>query len=140
MFILKKNIFKTTFFVFQVSASPVAVYQCDNCEKSYKHKKHLMAHVQAVHKRLANHSCPKCHKTFTYRQNLTQHEKNCGRETVHDCPTLHEKFALCISSNMYQIYENACICNYFHIFAFRLLKFDSLLPIINDQIYAGAHT
>ena len=45
-----------------------------------------MAHVQAVHKRLANHSCPKCHKTFTYRQNRTQHEKNCGRETVHDCP------------------------------------------------------
>ena len=54
--------------------------------------------------------------------------------------TLHEKFVLCISSNMYQIYENACICNYFHIFAFRLLKFDSCLPIINDQIYVGAHT
>ena len=54
--------------------------------------------------------------------------------------TLHEKFVLCISSNMYQIYENACVCNYFYIFPFHLLRFDSRLPIINDQIYVGAHT
>ena len=54
--------------------------------------------------------------------------------------SLHEKFVLCISSNMYQIYGNACVCNYFYIFAFHLLKFDSRLPIINDQIYVGAHT
>ena len=71
---------------------------------------------------------------------LTSDKKNIPQLSLLPLLTLHEKVVLCISSNMYQIYENACICNYFHIFAFRLLKFDSRLPIINDQIYVGAHT
>lgn len=61
----------------------VTTYSCQQCQKTYRQKKQLKAHILSKHSR-ETFSCPRCNKSFEYRSNKTRHLKSC-QGTDHVC-------------------------------------------------------
>jgi uncharacterized C2H2 Zn-finger protein len=53
------------------------IYKCNECYKTYLHKKSLMNHIPNCEKVFDMLECPKCNIVFACRQSLSKHKKVC---------------------------------------------------------------
>ena len=50
-------------------------YQCDLCDRAYKHKKSLIAHLDWKHRNKKTYKCEICDVVYTHRSSLERHRK-----------------------------------------------------------------
>lgn len=50
-------------------------YECDLCERSYKHKKSLLAHLEWKHRSKKTYKCEECNVEYTHNSSLVRHMK-----------------------------------------------------------------
>ena len=70
----------------------VKQYVCDQCGRSFVHKKDLKFHVAAKHK-LTAHQCHLCPKKYSYPRGLVKHMKACHPNEQNVCVTCCKTFA-----------------------------------------------
>lgn len=74
------------------------ITKCDFCDKMFKHRKTMYAHVRKVHDRdplsTKNYKCDLCYKKFTTIKTLHQHTQN-----FHNC-----------DNNLKEIRQTRIIC------------------------------
>ena len=50
-------------------------YQCDLCDRAYKHKRSLIAHLDWKHRNKNVYRCEICDVVYTHRSSLERHRK-----------------------------------------------------------------
>ncbi|CAB0035331.1 unnamed protein product [Trichogramma brassicae] len=70
-------------------------YACDQCEKKYRRKSHLLIHQRTVHESRKDYACDKCEKKFGLEHHLLSHQKivHEGRKD-YACGNCEKKFGL----------------------------------------------
>lgn len=74
---------------------PTGTYTCDYCQTVYKARRHIAAHMYAIHSNLKLiHKCSFCPKTFRIKGQRDDHENGAHRkERTHVCPLCFKYFA-----------------------------------------------
>lgn len=62
-------------------SSSTHFYQCESCDKVYKHNNSLARHVQTAHQNL-RHCCTICSTTFTQKSSLHEHMRCVHKDTA----------------------------------------------------------
>ena len=57
--------------------SKTKAFQCEHCDKSFRHKNHLLNHIASTHPDLdqSKFKCAKCDRKFAFKYKLDSHMK-----------------------------------------------------------------
>ncbi len=61
------------------------VYKCEDCNKEYKMKDGLQAHIEIIHSRIHSFQCVKCDKYFQNKYSLKNHLYQVHPSKLHSC-------------------------------------------------------
>ena len=79
---------------FNVSTEDEKLYQCQNCDNKYKHKRSLKVHIGTVHEG-KKFGCGQCNKDFSQKCHLNHHIDTVhdGKKTVFQCDQCHKQYS-----------------------------------------------
>ncbi len=61
------------------------VYKCEDCDKEYKKKEGLQAHIKIIHSRIKSLQCIKCDKYFVNKYKFKKHIYRVHPSKLYSC-------------------------------------------------------